>query len=86
MGDTEIASSEKEERLLDFLFFVRNGKITLQFPCDTFLVPDCAYFCQPEGTHVNTCQGQHFAIFMFTLPFFQKVARQQRKTRHLSLP
>ena len=80
MSDAEVVDGEN--RLLDFLFFVRNGKIASQFPVrvfflplalnfvskfksdknillpvDKFLVPDCAYFCQPEGTHVNTCAG-----------------------------
>ena len=35
-----MSDSGEEKRLLDFLFFVRNGKITAQFPRDTFLVPD----------------------------------------------
>ena len=58
MSENAEPVSGEENRLLDFLFFVRNGKITSQFPRDKFLVPDCAYFCQPEGTHVNTCQGK----------------------------
>ena len=64
--NVEPVSSGEENRLLDFLFFVRDGKITSQFPRDKFLVPDCAYFCQPEGTHVNTCQG----TLMITRLFF----------------
>ena len=63
----EPVSSGEENRLLDFLFFVRDGKIASQFPRDKFLVPDCAYFCQPEGTHVNTCQGTLVIMRFFLL-------------------
>ena len=50
--------------LLDYLFFVSGGsesdeqsRITRQYPQDQNLVPDVAFFCQPEGTHVNSCEG-----------------------------
>ena len=50
--------------LLDYLFFVNGGsesdeqsRITRQYPQDQNLVPDVAFFCQPEGTHVNSCEG-----------------------------
>ena len=75
------------DHLLDFLFFVSAGDttttedqplqkrcdsvISAQFPTDKHLVPDVAYFCQPEGTHVNSCEGgsavRKDSSFVFTL-------------------
>ena len=62
-----------QNRLLDYLFFVApskvsekenvgaKSKVAKRYPPDDFggsLLPgDVSYFCQPEGTHIETSAG-----------------------------
>lgn len=75
--------SDEKRRLLDFIFFVapQNGDesqtsvITKKYPSEDYpessLPSDVAYFCQPEGTHIESFYGgsavKKDSSFVFTL-------------------
>ena len=37
----------------------KSSFVSTQFPKDKQVVPDVAYFCQPEGTHFNSSAGEN---------------------------